>query len=143
MHTAPRIRASSPRRRPSFPVTVRPTKADAIDAIEMLDALGVSKFAVAEHDWGSNVAETLAVGWPDRVDRIAMLSTPPRLGGLPTSPFWHARMQARWSMLPPIRTSYSLKRSTKNLQLSTRWAGRLPHLSGVIQTSEVAVTDYS
>jgi hypothetical protein len=29
-----------------------------------------------------------------RVDRIAMLSTPPRLGGLPTPPFWHARLQS-------------------------------------------------
>jgi pimeloyl-ACP methyl ester carboxylesterase len=64
-----------------------------IDTVEMLDALSVSKFSVAGHDWGSSMAETLAVGWPDRVDRIAMLSTPPRLGGLPTSPFWHARLQ--------------------------------------------------
>jgi pimeloyl-ACP methyl ester carboxylesterase len=64
-----------------------------LDTIEMLDALGVAKFSVAGHDWGSNMAETLAVGWPDRVDRIAMLSTPPRLGGVPNSPFWHARLQ--------------------------------------------------
>ena len=35
----------------------------------------------------------LATGWPERVDRIAMLSTPPRLGGLPIPPFWHARLQ--------------------------------------------------
>jgi hypothetical protein len=39
------------------------------------------------------MAETLAVGWSHRVERIAMLSTPPRLGGMPTSPFWHARLQ--------------------------------------------------
>jgi pimeloyl-ACP methyl ester carboxylesterase len=65
----------------------------AIDAIEMLDALGVKDFQVAGHDWGSNVAEMLAVGWPDRVGRIAMLSTPSRLGGLKTPPFWHARLQ--------------------------------------------------
>jgi pimeloyl-ACP methyl ester carboxylesterase len=64
-----------------------------LDAIEMLDILGVSNFSVAGHDWGSNMAETLAVGWPDRVDCIAMLSTPSRLGGVPNSPFWHARLQ--------------------------------------------------
>ena len=29
----------------------------------------------------------------------------------------------------------SLKRSTQNLQLSTSWAGRLPHLSGEEQKS--------
>ena len=33
-----------------------------LDAIEMLDILGVSNFSVAGHDWGSNMAETLAVG---------------------------------------------------------------------------------
>jgi pimeloyl-ACP methyl ester carboxylesterase len=65
----------------------------ALDTIEMLDVLGVEKFAVAGHDWGANMAEMLAVGWPDRVDRIAMLSTPPRLGGLQTPPLWHARLQ--------------------------------------------------
>ena len=64
-----------------------------LDAIEMLDALGIARLSVAGHDWGSNMAETLAVGWPDRVDRIAMLSTPSRLGGMPNSPFWHARLQ--------------------------------------------------
>lgn len=65
----------------------------AMDAIAMMDALGVHTFSVAGHDWGSNIAETLAVGWPDRVTRIAMLSTPPRLGGLETPPLWHAQLQ--------------------------------------------------
>ena len=65
----------------------------AIDAIEMMDALGIERFFVAGHDWGSNMAEALAVGWPERVARIAMLSTPPRLGGMPTPPFWHAQRQ--------------------------------------------------
>jgi pimeloyl-ACP methyl ester carboxylesterase len=65
----------------------------ALDAIETLDVLGISRFSIAGHDWGANMAEMLAVGWPERVDRIAMLSTPPRLGGLTTPPFWHARLQ--------------------------------------------------
>jgi pimeloyl-ACP methyl ester carboxylesterase len=64
-----------------------------LDVIEMLDALDIGAFSVAGHDWGANMAEMLVVGWPARVDRIAMLSTPPRLGGLATSPFWHARLQ--------------------------------------------------
>ena len=65
----------------------------ALDVIEMLDVLGVEKFSVAGHDWGANVAEMLAVGWGERVERMAMLSTPPRLGGMATPPFWHARLQ--------------------------------------------------
>ena len=65
----------------------------AMDVIALLDKLGIEHFAVAGHDWGSNIAEALAVGWPDRVRRIAMLSTPPRLGGMPTPPFWHAQLE--------------------------------------------------
>ena len=65
----------------------------AMDAIELLDGLGVMRFAVAGHDWGSNMAEALAVGWPDRVERMALLSSPPRLGGVKTPPFWHAQLQ--------------------------------------------------
>ncbi len=65
----------------------------ALDAIAAMDALGVDRFAIAGHDWGSNIAEAMAVGWPQRVTRLAMLSTPSRLGGMKTSPFWHARLQ--------------------------------------------------
>ena len=65
----------------------------AIDMIALLDGLGIDRFAVVGHDWGSNIAEALAAGWPDRVERLAMLSTPPRLGGMKTPPFWHAQRQ--------------------------------------------------
>ena len=65
----------------------------AMDAIAMLDALGVDRFMVAGHDWGANIAEALAVGWPERVKRMAMLSTPPRLGGMPTPSFEQAQRQ--------------------------------------------------
>lgn len=52
----------------------------ALDAIALMDALGIDRFMVAGHDWGSNIAEALAVGWPERVRKLAMLATPPRLG---------------------------------------------------------------
>lgn len=74
----------------------------AMDVIALVDGLGIGRFAVAGHDWGSNVAEALAVGWPGRVERLAMLSTPPRLGGMPTPPFWHAQLEwYRWFMVTP------------------------------------------
>ena len=65
----------------------------ALDAIDLMDALGVDAFMVAGHDWGSNAAEAMAVGWPERVTRMAMLSTPSRLGGMPTPPFRQAQRQ--------------------------------------------------
>ena len=65
----------------------------ALDMIALLDGIELDRVTVVGHDWGSNTAEAMAVGWPDRIDRIAMLSTPPRLGGMPTPPFWHAQRQ--------------------------------------------------
>ena len=74
----------------------------AMDAIALMDALGMEKFAVAGHDWGSNIAEALTVGWPDRVERLAMMSTPPRLGGMPTPPFHQAQLYwYHWFMATP------------------------------------------
>ena len=65
----------------------------AMDAIALLDGLGVNRFSVAGHDWGSNAAEALAVGWPDRIERLAMLATPPRLGGMATPTFEQTQRQ--------------------------------------------------
>ena len=65
----------------------------ALDAIAVMDALGIERFSVAGHDWGSNAAEALAVGWPMRVERLAMLATPSRLGGMPTPPFEQTQRQ--------------------------------------------------
>ena len=65
----------------------------ALDAIGLMDALKVKRFMVAGHDWGSNAAEALAVGWPKRVTRLCMLSTPSRLGGMPTPPFEQCQRQ--------------------------------------------------
>jgi pimeloyl-ACP methyl ester carboxylesterase len=71
----------------------------ALDMIALLDALEIERVAVVGHDWGSNIAEALAVGWPERVERIAMLSTPPRLGGMPTPAFEQAqRYWYHWFM---------------------------------------------
>lgn len=51
----------------------------AMDAIALMDALGIEDFSVAGHDWGASIAEALAVGWPDRIEAIAMLSTSAQL----------------------------------------------------------------
>ena len=65
----------------------------ALDALALMNVLGIERFMVAGHDWGSNAAEALAVGWPDRVRRMAMLSSPPRLGGMATPPFEQCQRQ--------------------------------------------------
>jgi len=71
----------------------------ALDAIGLMDALAVGRFTVVGHDWGSSIAEALAVGWPERVERIAMLSGTPRLGGLATPQFRQAQLDwYQWFM---------------------------------------------
>jgi hypothetical protein len=50
------------------------------------------------------MAQLLVVGWPNRVDRIAML--PRRVaGGLPTPPFWRVRGPARGRRARTARAS--------------------------------------
>ena len=59
----------------------------AFDMIGLMDSLEVKKFTVIGHDWGAGIAEALAVGWPKRIERMALLSSPPQLGGMPTPSF--------------------------------------------------------
>ena len=71
----------------------------AIDAISLMDGLGIDRFSVVGHDWGSNIAEALAMGWPSHVDRMALLASLPRMGGLKTPPFRQAqRYWYHWFM---------------------------------------------
>lgn len=64
----------------------------AMDAIALMDGLGIERFSVVGHDWGSHIAGCLAIGWPDRIERVAFLSSTPRMGGLRTPPFEQAQL---------------------------------------------------
>jgi len=71
----------------------------AMDAIALMDSLEIENFSVVGHDWGSNIAEGLAIGWPQRVERMALLSSLPRMGGLKTPSFKQAqRYWYHWFM---------------------------------------------
>src|SRR5689334_5688753 len=62
----------------------------ALDMISLMDALNIDSVSVTGHDWGANVAEYLAVNWPDRIKCLAMISSTPRLGAMPTPSFEQA-----------------------------------------------------
>lgn len=47
----------------------------AEDVIRFLDALGLERVALVGHDWGGIVAFKVAVDWPDRIERLALLDT--------------------------------------------------------------------
>lgn len=47
----------------------------AQDIVNFMDALGIGRAAVVGHDWGGIIAFKLAIDWPDRVSRLALLDT--------------------------------------------------------------------
>jgi pimeloyl-ACP methyl ester carboxylesterase len=47
----------------------------AADIIAFMDALGIEKAAVVGHDWGGIIAFKVAIDYPERVTRLALLDT--------------------------------------------------------------------
>src|SRR4051812_40015568 len=47
----------------------------AADLVHFLDALGLEQAAVVGHDWGGMISLKLALDWPERVSRLAMVDT--------------------------------------------------------------------
>ena len=47
----------------------------AQDIVNFMDALGIEKAAVVAHDWGGIIGFKLAIDWPQRVSRLALLDT--------------------------------------------------------------------
>jgi pimeloyl-ACP methyl ester carboxylesterase len=64
----------------------------AADALDLIDALGLDRIAVAGHDWGARAAYMLAAVAPERLTAIAALALPYQPGGAFTiPPFEQAR----------------------------------------------------
>ncbi len=47
----------------------------AADAVALLDHLGIERVDVVGHSMGGRIAQELALGWPQRVGRLALLAT--------------------------------------------------------------------
>jgi pimeloyl-ACP methyl ester carboxylesterase len=48
----------------------------ARDVVGLIDAAGVEKCYLAGHDWGAAVAWWVAINYPDRIDKLAILNVP-------------------------------------------------------------------
>jgi epoxide hydrolase 4 len=48
----------------------------AADVVELADGIGAERFCLAGHDWGAAVAWWVAVRWPERVEKLAVLNVP-------------------------------------------------------------------
>jgi pimeloyl-ACP methyl ester carboxylesterase len=53
------------------------------DVLRLLDRLGLDRVHLVGHDWGASLSWTVAGSYPDRVDRLVVLSV-----GAPSSPGW-------------------------------------------------------
>jgi len=94
---APYLRGFGPTRFRS-PQTRRDGRGVALahDAIALMDGLGITRFAVAGHDWGARAAYTLAALFPDRIAAAAALALAYQPSGVFTTPsfaqsrlFWY------------------------------------------------------
>jgi pimeloyl-ACP methyl ester carboxylesterase len=63
----------------------------AQDALDLVDALGLDRFAIVGHDWGARIGYVLASLYPERITRLAALSVGWRPGELATPPLGQAR----------------------------------------------------
>jgi pimeloyl-ACP methyl ester carboxylesterase len=68
----------------------------AQDAIDLVESLGLERFAVVGHDWGARIAYTLAALFPERVTTVAALALAYQPRGVFTIPsfnqarrFWY------------------------------------------------------
>ena len=66
----------------------------AQDAKDFVDALGLEKFTLVGHDWGVHAAYLFAANWPERLDRLVVLSVP--YGGGPNQPLSPVQQKASW-----------------------------------------------
>ena len=63
------------------------------DVLSLLDVLGLDRVHLVGHDWGASLSWSVAGSYPDRIDRLVVLSV-----GAPTSPGWDtiAQREKSW-----------------------------------------------
>jgi pimeloyl-ACP methyl ester carboxylesterase len=83
---------------PEGPYTAR---AMAEDAMAVLDAAGVDRAHVLGTSLGGMVAQEVALGWPDRVDRLVLVCTTAGVQGLPM-PEQTVRLMGEAATMPPL-----------------------------------------
>jgi haloacetate dehalogenase len=71
-------------------------RALAHDMVELMDALGVARFAVCGHDRGGRVAHRLALDHPDRVSQLCVIDIAPTLDMYAATDMAFARAYYHW-----------------------------------------------
>jgi len=72
------------------------TTAQAQDAVDLLDQLGIDKVILVGHDWGAHAAYLVAALWPERVERLITASVGYETGSKPGDEIPIAQIHAYW-----------------------------------------------
>ncbi len=107
---APRPTAVRPYRRPFL----------AADVVGLLDALQVQRAHIVGHDWGASLTWSLAGSYPERFDRVVVLSV-----GAPGNPGWDtiAQREKSWYFDFFLKTGIAEAALTANdWQLFREWS---------------------
>jgi 3-oxoadipate enol-lactonase len=86
------------------------TRMLAEDAVGVLDSLGIERAHVCGASLGGMVAQEVAVGWPERVDRLVLFCTTPGNGAFPMPKQTVQLFEEAWAMPPEV----AIKRFTEN-----------------------------
>lgn len=68
----------------------------ALDVVQLLDALKIERVTLAGHDWGARIGYTVAALWPERIERLVVLSAPYETGIVPGSKLNYQQQRAFW-----------------------------------------------
>jgi 3-oxoadipate enol-lactonase len=98
---------------PSGPYTARQL---AEDAVAVLDAVGVGKAHVVGASLGGMISQEVALGWPDRVDRLVLACTTPGGVGSHAMPEQTVALMLEAPALPP---DVAMRRFVENALGST------------------------
>jgi len=104
------------------PTAVRPYRRPFLiaDVLGILDALGAQRTHVVGHDWGAALAWGLADSYPERCDRVAVLSV-----GAPGNPGWDtvAQREKSWYFDFFLKTGIAeAKLMADNWKLFREWS---------------------
>jgi pimeloyl-ACP methyl ester carboxylesterase len=98
----------------------------AADIASAIAALGVERAAVVGHDWGGLVAWWLAVTWPERVSRLAVLNAP------------HPVVMRRALMTDPLQLLRSWYVFMLQLPGFPEWSARLGNWHALVRLFQVS-----
>ncbi len=104
------------------PVDVRAYRRPLLvaDVLNLLDRLGLDRVTLVGHDWGASLSWSVAGSYPERIDRLVVLSV-----GAPTSPGWEtiAQREKSWYFDFFCKTGYAEAQITRqDWRLFREWS---------------------